>query len=204
MLRQVSLLSIVLFLSYSDGTCQTTYDCIPPGWLPVLASSRSSSFGLDTMVFHSGHASAFIKLPPSEYAGSGALKQCVAADKYVGHTVKLLMFIKIQDVENAYIWYRADGKETALYHTLLQREIENTADWKLYSLILPVPTDAIALEFGVSVTGEGLLWIDDVSLKIDNYAVPSVNRVTEESKNRKQPLKYYIPHRQLQNAGFEE
>ena len=39
-------------------------------------------------------------------------------------------------------------------------------DWRNYDIELDIPDDAIRMQFGVTLSGEGQVWVDDASLEL--------------------------------------
>ncbi len=201
-MRVILIILASLFFFRSDA--QTTYDCAPIGWYPVLANARDVVTGIDTMVKRSGKASGFIKRPPTLTLGSGSLKQALDASAYKGQHVKLTVYLKALDLEGAYIWFRADKLDTAIAHVALPIEIPNFSSWTPVSCTLDVPENALVFQFGIVLQNQGTIWFDDCTIEIVDRSIPAFNSLSEESKTRRQPPRFFPTHPKPMNLDFED
>jgi hypothetical protein len=89
---------------------------------------------------------------------------------YEGKQIELRAYMKLQNVTNGPIglMLRIDGPNGSLqFDNMQQKNIQGTSDWKLYSVILPLPEDAKQFYIGALLIGTGKLWVDDFQLLID-------------------------------------
>jgi len=104
--------------------------------------------------------------------------QQINADNYRGKRVRFQAFLKTTEAvgEGAALWFRVDGAD---FHPVAfdnmsepDRMVRGTKDWKQYSIVLDVPTEAQILAYGALLTGRGQVWIDDASLEVVGKDVP--------------------------------
>jgi len=102
---------------------------------------------------------------------------CIAASipgEYEGYQVEVRAYMKLQNVVNGAIglMLRIDGEEGMLkFDNMLQKNIQGSSDWKMYSVILPLPEDAKTIVIGALLSGTGKLWVDDFQVLIDQVDI---------------------------------
>ena len=180
-------------------------DSIPKGWRTPPNKDPDVEIGTDTLIKHSGKASAFIYRSPSGSGGTGGLAQVIEAVPYLGKRVRWSVYAKSKDVQRAIFYMRVDGKETSLvFANTINNPVEETTDWAVYQITLDVPDEAVSIVFGSLLVNRGTLWIDDCKLEVVDKTVPSDNTLTEQQKTVKFATKNYLPNKIAINLGFEE
>ena len=86
-----------------------------------------------------------------------------------GDSISFKLHIKTDDVNTAYFYMVIGTNETQKYFQMSQ-EIKGTTDWKEYNLKLPYSADCDKITIALNFKG-GKIWIDDVSLKINNINI---------------------------------
>jgi hypothetical protein len=123
-----------------------------------------------------GGASAVLTARSGQADGFGTLMQQIKADKYRGRHVRLTARIKTRDVDGrATLWMRVDGPgnvEVLDNMTAPPRYLRGDNDWMQNSLVLDVPDGAIAISYGVSLQGNGDVWLDEVQLESVDHSIP--------------------------------
>jgi hypothetical protein len=66
------------------------------------------------------------------------------------------------------LWLRVDSKDrgTIAFDNMRQRPITGTNNWYRYEIVLDVPDDGAMINFGALLSGDGTIWIDDLSLDV--------------------------------------
>jgi len=143
-------------------SADTEDDSIPSG-----QSSSDFVIGRDTTVSHGGKSSGTIRSITDNKQAWRALTQAIRADKYRGKRVRLTGYLKTQNVTvDAGLWLRVDEiAHTAAFDNMGSRPVKGTTGWTLYSVVLDVPDDAVALAFGALQMGQGQTWIDDLKIE---------------------------------------
>jgi hypothetical protein len=97
------------------------------------------------------------------------------------------------------------GPQTSFDNTTYQ-SLQQTGDWTRYQIVLDVPDDAVAIQFGIIARG-GVTWLDDLQLEIVGLEVPIT---TYDRRVYRQPLmqppfpkNYRFPGEPL-NLDFEQ
>jgi hypothetical protein len=143
----------------------------PKGW---FGGGEGYELDCDIEVKHGGNASGSLKA--TEMAKNfGTFTSAIRADNYRGKRVRLVAFVKPEDVKGwAGLWMRVDGKEkTAIaFDNMNTRPIKGTSDWTKFGLVLDVPKEAEEIYFGCLLSGKGRLWIDDMELLVVGADVP--------------------------------
>jgi hypothetical protein len=156
------------------------------GWVVVEEALQDYEIGIDSLVKHSGKASAFARSKAATTtARAVALRQSVKADPFRGQRVRLSGWLKGEKVEEwAGLWLRVDGEQGVRLSldNMQHRRVKGTTDWHHYELVLDVPENAVAVSFGLVLAGKGQAWMDD--LRLDQVARQVA---TTETNGRSQP-----------------
>jgi erythromycin esterase-like protein len=87
-----------------------------------------------------------------------------------GKRIRYTGYIKTKDVEEGFagLWWRVDGPKGVLaFDNMQSRGVRGTTDWKQYSIELPVDADAVNINFGALLPGNGTAWFDDLRVEVD-------------------------------------
>lgn len=127
---------------------------------------------VDESVVHAGGASARIEAvaSPPDDAAFGTLTQCISAERWRGKRVRFSGWLRTQDVDpaGAGLWMRVDpyvGPRSLAFDNMSDRRVTGSTDWNRYEIVLDVPEEAKAVVFGALLSGEGRLWVDDLTLE---------------------------------------
>lgn len=149
------------------------------GW--ILSGSHPSDYeiGIDRETVHMGKVSGYLKsisvLSDNQF---GTMMQQFGSDKYKGERIKLSAFIRSENVSHfAGLWMRVDNAagDTLQFDNMSDRPIQGTTAWNLYSIVLDVPADSDSISFGVLLTGQGKVWMDNFTFEIVKDQTPSTN-----------------------------
>ncbi len=150
---------------------------------------QAYELNVDTEVAHGGKASGRIKsilASPTDDA-FGSLTQGVSAERWRSKRVRLSGWLRTEDVKlgNAGLWMRVDGAGVTLaFDNMWQRGVKGTTGWQRYEVILDVPEEAKEIVFGALLSGDGMLWVDDLSLEESPQGVAS----TEPGRPAESPV----------------
>jgi hypothetical protein len=151
---------------------------LPDGWIRAGSAPNDYDMGLDTVVRHTGRASAYIEAKgeaKGKDSGFGTLMQMSSPGDFRSKRVRLSAFVKSEKVENwAGLWFRIDGegRNTLGFDNMQDRPIKGTTDWTKVSIVLDVPQEAKALAFGILLNGSGRVWMDDLKFEVVGTDVP--------------------------------
>jgi len=164
---------------------------LPTGWeRSTAASADNYIITLDTSTKHDGNASASIKFGcGNDEAAWTTLLQAVAADDYRGKRIRLTGWVRTADATQAALFMRVDvDRRTVAFDNMGQRPIKGTTDWKMYSVVLDVPTAATKIVFGTILAGKGQVWADDFKIEIVDNSIASTNMNEVVDAMEQQPL----------------
>lgn len=151
---------------------------LPAGWIKAGSHPAEYEMGLDTTIRHDGgKASGSVKATASELHGFGTLMQSAAPGEYRGKRVRFSGYVKSENVQSGWagLWFRIDGPkpgETLGFDNMQSRPIKGTTDWTRYEIVLNVPDTAAALAFGLLLSGNGQVWVDDLKFEVVSSTVP--------------------------------
>ena len=152
---------------------------LPSGWerSTTAASANNYIITLDTSTKHDGNASASIKFGCGNDEDSWTtLLQAIAADDYRGKRIRLTGWLRTADATHGGFFMRVDTFRGAIaLDNMDNRPVQGTTDWKMYSIVLDVPTAATEIVFGPILGGKGQLWVDDFKLEIVDNSIASTN-----------------------------
>jgi hypothetical protein len=157
----------------------------PPGWIVAGSAPSDYEFGTDTSA-SDGSKAAFVKAKPAAAAeGFGTLMQYIAADDYRGGRWKLTARMRTKDAVRAQMWMRVDGpdRKPQSFDNMGNRPVSGDSEWKVYEIVLDVPTDAAGIAFGFFLSGGGQVWADDFKLE----RAPANASVTSPAVGQSQP-----------------
>src|SRR5262249_44029927 len=87
-----------------------------------------------------------------------------------GKKIRFSGYIKTDGISRGYagLWWRVDGPSGMLaFDNMGNRGVTGTKDWEPYSIELPVAKDAVNINFGAILTGDGAAWFDGLKVELD-------------------------------------
>lgn len=141
---------------------------LPKGWFISGSSPDQYSCTIDTKIVHSGKVSCALSATTEKPSGFITLMQDFRAKKFLGKRVRLAAFIKTEDLTGwAALWMRADGfgREQLVLDNMFHRKITGTTDWTHYEVVIDIPEEAHMIGFGALLSGNGKIWVDDVTFE---------------------------------------
>jgi len=97
--------------------------------------------------------------------GFGALSKTIEANDYLGKRLKLSADLKSKEVKGwAGIWIRINGakQKVLFFENMQERPVKGTNSWSKYEIIFDVPQESLLISYGLLISGNGKVWIDDI------------------------------------------
>lgn len=194
--------------SDSPKAVQPIVSGLPSGWERMFSRAADLyRIYVDSEIKHGGQASASLKFNCGDHQYPWAsLAQSIAADEYRGKRVRLSGWLKTVDAGEAGLWMRVDGEQRMLaFDNMSDRAVSGTTDWKAYSVVLDVPSNAKNIFLGVLVNGKGQTWADDLTFEVVDRNIAVTNKVLPEEID--DPDRAKIPKSTIKrpiNLAFEE
>jgi hypothetical protein len=140
----------------------------PKGWFLAGSAPLDYEIGIDDQVFYSGKSSGYIKSRgvPRDF---GTMMQVISADKYRDKRLKMEGYAKSKGVRGwAGFWMRVDGPSEVRrgFDNMQDRPIKGSTGWTKYRIVLDVPEDSVDIAFGVLLSSEGQVWVDEIDFDI--------------------------------------
>ncbi len=143
----------------------------PTGWSLnyVTGQQDSHELALDSVIRKEGRYALSIqrKGPGADYAAA----EYVIPVNYQGRQLVLTGYLRTENVRAGYagLWMRIDAEDRMINLDVMQdRGVTGTTNWTAYTISLPYSTpDAHTVHIGGLLTGEGKMWIDQLSLTLD-------------------------------------
>lgn len=151
---------------------------VPPGWFKAGNTPQDYEVGTDETVRRSGSASAYVRSRAAGAKGFGTLMQTFAADAYRGRRIRLSGYLRAIDLaREAGLWMRIDGpdRRTPLGFGNTQPRVVPGPEWKRAEVVLDVPPEATTINFGLLLSGDGQVWVDDLDLEEVSRDVPTTH-----------------------------
>ncbi|MFS0880833.1 helix-turn-helix transcriptional regulator [Metabacillus niabensis] len=149
------------------------------GWQLSGSHPFNYKMGIDREIFHKGKASGFLKSVTVESHNEFAtMMQQFKAENFVGKRLKLSGFLKSQDVNGfCGFWMRVDDSlgDVLQFDNMGDRPIVGNNEWNHYSIVLDVPENSAVIAFGVLLSGNGKVWIDELKFEEVDERIPTTN-----------------------------
>ena len=105
------------------------------------------------------------------------MMQSVDASNYRGQRLRLRARIRSESADGVTIWLRVDGSQGLLRFDNLERDpssgpLSGTSDWCERSIVLEVPDNAVSLNYGFYLKGQGRAWAREFSLDPVDASTP--------------------------------
>ena len=160
---------------------------LPEGWhLSKKSPNVNIKVGTDENVYESAPNSFYLN---SISGIGGNINQSLSSKEYLGKRVKITAFLKTENLINATLKGVTYGVQLWSYVYQQARElrqatdgrIQGTNDWKKYTVIFDVPKESSKIVYGLSVTGNGMAWIDTIKFEIVDKSTPLKNSWTPKN-----------------------
>ncbi|MCP5119885.1 MAG: hypothetical protein GY953_54495, partial [bacterium] len=143
-------------------------DRMPPGW---TGRGERYEFSVDGDVAHSGRQSGRIRL--AAYGRSkgdgGELRSVLDTGPYRGGHVRFSGYLHTQGLTEGWagLWLHFAGANKAVFafDKANPPSVRGDTPWTRYDVVLPVPSAAESVAFGVTLHGDGTAWVDDFAFE---------------------------------------
>ena len=144
---------------------------MPDAWVLVGPDEADYRLRLDREVAHSGGSSMRLEARGNRRRSQWvASVQMVDATAYRGQRMRLRGYLRADDVDSGGLWVRVDGILEGRYAMLAldnseDRRVEGTRDWESRDIVVDVPPEGVTILLGAMITGDGELWVDDLTFE---------------------------------------
>jgi len=151
---------------------------MPDAWVLVGQDAADYRLRLDPKVAHSGSSSMRLEARGNRRRSQWAASvQLVDATAYRGERMRLRGYLRADDVDSGGLWVRVDGILEGKYAMLAldnseDRRVEGTQDWETREIVVDIPPEGVTILIGAMLTGDGELWVDDLSFEAVAEDVP--------------------------------
>lgn len=166
---------------------------LPEWWHLMSSNKKQYLIKTDSGIKHSGAYSLYIASADTaqkpKFAGLGYS----LPGKYSGREITVSAWMRTAEIKGSLALmlglYDADGN-TLAFENLERKKIKGTADWKQYSVTLPVPLNTQYIHIGPILIGQGKLWVDDVDVLIDGKPLAQASLKPNFSPNPPRSPRY--------------
>ncbi|MCY3700233.1 MAG: hypothetical protein OXH46_11510 [Gemmatimonadetes bacterium] len=151
---------------------------MPDAWVLVGQDAEDYRLRLDPEVARSGASSMRLEARGNRRRSQWAASvQLVDATSYRGKRMRLRGYLRADDVDSGGLWVRVDGILEGKYAMLAldnseDRRVEGTQDWETRDIVVDIPPEGVTILIGAMLTGDGELWVDDLSFEAVAEDVP--------------------------------
>lgn len=149
------------------------------GWHLSGSHPFNYKMGIDRETFHKGKASGFLKSDTVQsHEEFATMMQQFKAEKFLGKRMKLSGFIKSKSVDRfCGFWMRVDNTlgDVLQFDNMSDRPIVGDTEWNHYYIVLDVPENSAAISFGVLLSGNGQVWMDELKFEEVDHNTPITN-----------------------------
>lgn len=150
----------------------------PQGWWKNGSKAEHYTVGTDQNQTFRGKPSAYVQATQSNDDQFGGMMQTISGETFLGKRVRMSGWMKTEEVtKSGNLWVRVDGETRSgvQFDNMHDRAPKGTTDWKEYSIVLDVPTNAKSLSYGFFLGGNGKVWVSDTKIEPVGPEVPSTN-----------------------------
>ncbi len=137
----------------------------------------------DSIVVYAGKGAARLERDANSPNPFSSISKRLPID-FDGKTIELHGFLRTESVSGFVgLWMREDGPSGGVqFDNMQNRQLKGTTDWTEYTISLPLDKKAKTVDFGVLLSGEGKVWIDDLQLLIDGKSIDKApKRIVEQT-----------------------
>ena len=152
---------------------------LPDGWKIWGNAAQCYDMGIDHTLVRNGKKVAVIRRNSEAFPDSnvrppfGTLMQTFKADDWRNKKLELTAELKSETADSVQMWVRIDGPIGLLqFDNMDYRAIKGTKDWTSARIVLPVSDEAVTINFGFFVSGEGTGWASGFKIKEVNANEP--------------------------------
>jgi len=153
-------------------------------WFKAGSKPDLYEIGKDESVKYNEVPSYYLKSIAEVKEGFGTIMKYIEPGEYIGKRAKLTGIIKSENINNrAGMWMRVDGPDpdkSLQFDNMGDRPIKGTNDWTKYEIVLDVPENSAGIAYGVLISGDGQVWLGNLSFEVVGNDVPSTNMIKEE------------------------
>ncbi|HUF17465.1 MAG TPA: erythromycin esterase family protein [Thermoanaerobaculia bacterium] len=147
-------------------------DGSPSKWVLLPPTPEKFDFEITTTEDNprSGARSGVIRRSTGKHYGEagGSILQWVDATPYRDKEVRFRASVRSRgESSRTFLWLK-------VYGAFEERTEVTNGDWKEYELVRKIPADAVVIEYGMALTGDGEASIDAVALEVIETAAPEI------------------------------
>ncbi|MDE2878565.1 hypothetical protein [Candidatus Palauibacter soopunensis] len=178
MIRRLATGAILALGALAPATGGDLAAQIPDAWVLVGQDAADYRLRLDPEVAHAGSSSMRLEARGNRRRSQWAASvQLVDATAYRGKRMRLRGYLRADDVDSGGLWVRVDGILEGKYAMLAldnseDRRVEGTQDWETRDIVVDIPPEGVTILIGAMLTGDGELWVDDLSFEAVAEDVP--------------------------------
>jgi hypothetical protein len=149
---------------------------LPKGWFKAGSTPLNYAMEIDYKEVHEGRKAATFRSLDKNIQGYGLMMQQISAEHYRGQRLRLKGWLKSANVSRrAGLWLQTNLVGTIMpgvLDNMQDRPIKGDTEWAQHEIVLDIPTMATVITFGISLQGDGQVWVDNMVLEVVGKDVP--------------------------------
>jgi hypothetical protein len=162
------ILSVALVIIFS----LTLQAATPAGWSIAGKDPEAYEAGTDARALYHGTPSIYLKGKEPMPKVAGLLQQLPLA-QYAGKRVRFSAATKSEGVEGGAQLLVHLNRDNGRLTESVAGPIRGNSDWQKYEVVVDVLPDATGINIGVSLAGQGTVWLNDIQVEVVGPDVPT-------------------------------
>nr|WP_314898668.1 glyoxalase superfamily protein [uncultured Deefgea sp.] len=162
----------ILAAKINPSSAPSQDSILPEGWTTWGNAAQCYDMGIDPDLLRNGQKVAVIRrnkqpLPDNVSRDPfGTLMQAFTAEGWLNKKIELTAELKAETAESVQMWLRIDGPTGLIrFDNMDYRSVKGTQDWTPARIVLAVPENAVTINFGFFVMGQGIGWASGFDIK---------------------------------------
>nr|WP_294994503.1 S41 family peptidase [uncultured Sediminibacterium sp.] len=155
----------------------------PGGWNLGYFQNDSASYILMQDETYKVSKDASLKLINRNYNDInqfGSVYYTINNEQFKGRNITLSGYLKTKNITSGFAGLflaLLNGNNAIHYDNMKNLNINGSIDWRKFTITLPYSQEITKITFGGLLAGNGQLWIDSLSLKIDEIEITKLNGI---------------------------
>jgi hypothetical protein len=166
----VLLFQLFLALPLAGGSNSHEAFTAPLGWTFAAFERPDYRYGCDSITYHAGKRSGFFQYAVDPMVvhprrGPAAFFQAFKAGQFKGKRIRVTAYVKAAGNHGgAFLWRNLEERHRLSAYAFPGEPISANTDWERHVIVIEVPPTTEAIVFGVTLSGRGTIWVDDVAI----------------------------------------
>lgn len=162
--------------NYNFGFEKPTKTETIPNW---QKKNEGVAIALDSITKYQGNYS--LKISSNNKSNGIPGVQNIINKSFEGKEIELNCYLKTENVQSAYIFLIIGTEKQNQFSFDMSPIVSGTSDWKKLSVKIPYTSESTKITIACNIEGSGEVWLDNLSLKIDNTNINELKTIKQSS-----------------------